>query len=56
MVLLPGDNVIPYRVNLRTIIKYIFNSFLFSESLLNTKLLNIYLIEVHERDNYAQMQ
>ena len=30
-----------------TIIKYIFNSFLFSKSSLNEKLLNIYLIEVH---------
>ena len=34
-----------------TIIKYIFNSFLYSKCSLNKKLLNIYLIEVHERDN-----
>ena len=37
-----------------TIIKYIFNSFLFSlfsNRSLSKKLLNTYLIEVHERDN-----
>ena len=38
-----------------TIIKYIFNSFLFSKSSLNKNLLNIYLIEVDESDNGCQI-
>ena len=34
-----------------TIIKYIFNTFIFSKRSLHKKLLNIYLIEVDERNN-----
>ena len=34
-----------------TIIKYIFNTFIFSKRSLHKKLLNIYLIEVEDRNN-----